>query len=182
MLKETPKSLRLVFAFFAGFSLLSVATMVVRGQFSDLVSWSSLLNLTFGVWFAYIALRFERLLRNPTPIKVVLVANIVLSVISFADSLQKREFRTEALWGFTLVILLLVYLLESVTRLSKEQQITKLLDRLEQKGALSAEERAVFGIDSPTTIERGELGVGRALIYVGVTALLLSLFFFIATR
>jgi hypothetical protein len=58
-----------------------------------------------------------------------------------------------------------------------------LLDRLEQKGVLSAEERAAIGIVPPKAIDaattRGLLRL--ALILFGVAAILIVLGFFFAT-
>ena len=119
MLKETPKSLRLYFALVAGMSLLPMSTAIVRGQFSDLVSWSTLLNVAFSVCFVYIVIRFERLLRNPTPIKVVLIVSMALGVISFVVSLQSG-LQTRQVGSFILAMLIFVYLMRSVTRLSNE--------------------------------------------------------------
>lgn len=119
MLKETPKSLRLYFAFIAGISLLPIATAIVRGQFSDLASWSSLVDAAFAVWFVYVAIRFERLLRNPTPIKALLIVSMASAVISFLASLQS-EIQTFPVGAFILSALIFIYLMKSVTRLSKE--------------------------------------------------------------
>lgn len=124
MLKETPKSLRLYFAFIAAISLLPIATAVVRGQFSALVSWDMLVNLVFGVAFATIAVRFHQLLRNPAPIKAVLIVSMISMLISFTASLR-GGLHTPAVIALILSFLIFVYLMRSVTRLSKEAHATQ---------------------------------------------------------
>ena len=60
-----------------------------------------------------------------------------------------------------------------------EQRVATLLDRLEQKGVLSAEERATIGIVPPKIIEVATLR--RALIVVAVVFIALLFLFFITT-
>ena len=60
-----------------------------------------------------------------------------------------------------------------------EQRIATLLDRLEQKGVLSTEERAAIGIVPPKIIEVA--GLRRALIVAAVVVLALVLLFYFAT-
>ena len=120
MLKETPKSLRLYFAFVAGLSLLPIAAVIFQGRLSDLVSLTMLLNFTMAGLFAYVVIRFQRLLRNPKPIVVILVASGTLSVISFVASWQGGTPTFAQVAGLTLAVLITLYLLKSVTRLSKE--------------------------------------------------------------
>lgn len=64
-----------------------------------------------------------------------------------------------------------------------EQRMATLLDRLEQKGVLSAEERAAIGIVHPKTVDAAaRRGIWRlALIILGGAAILIVLGFFFAT-
>lgn len=119
MLRETPKSLRLYFAFLAVLSLLPIAKAVVRGQFSDLVSWSTLVDLTLTVYLVYIVIRFEQLLRQPIIIKVWLIASMSSAAGYLAASLGS-EHQATAIGAVILSVLIFVYLMKSITRLSKE--------------------------------------------------------------
>lgn len=77
-------------------------------------------------------------------------------------------------WGMGAVYYLHLSLQERL-----ELKIALLLDRLEQKGVLSTEERAAIGIVPPKIIEATTMrGVCRALIYVGAAVLLLALLLF----
>jgi hypothetical protein len=64
-----------------------------------------------------------------------------------------------------------------------ERRIATLLDCLEQKGVISAEDRAAIGIVAPKTIDAATMrGVRRlALIIPGGAAILIALGFFFAT-
>lgn len=120
MFKETPKSLRLYFAVLAVISLLPMATTVFSGRFSDLVSWSTLVDFTATTILVHIAIRFEQLLRTPTVIKVWLIAGMGSAVSRLVISLG-GEHMLIAGGAVVLSALLFVYLMKSVTRLSREK-------------------------------------------------------------
>ncbi len=120
MFKETPKSLRLYFAVLAVISLLPMATTVFSGQFSDLVSWSTLVDFTATMILVHISIRFEQLLRTPTVIKVWLIAGMGTAVSRLVISLG-GEHMLIAGGAVVLSALLFVYLMKSVTRLSREK-------------------------------------------------------------
>lgn len=120
MFKETPESLRLYFVFCAAYQYLPMTTAAAQGRISGLVSLPMLVNFTVAVLFIYVAIRFKRLLRNPTPILVILVATWTLSAINFALSLRTGAPTVAEVVGFTLSVLIVLYLMKSVTRLSKE--------------------------------------------------------------
>ena len=121
MLKETPRSLRLYFAAIAFLSLWPVVAALAHARFSSLVSFPMLVNFTVGVVFGFVAIRFDRLLPAPTRIIVMLAGTWILSAIGFA--LQMRD-GTEKFGmlvaAFALSILIVLYLIKSVLRLSKE--------------------------------------------------------------
>lgn|GEM_PF-4324771 len=102
----------------------------------------------------------------------------VTALSACGDDLQNPWARLRLfVWG-----LMTVYYLNLTIQERLELRIALLLDRLEQKGVLSAEERAVIGVVPPKTIDEPTMrGVWRALIYVGVAALFIGLLFFIAT-
>lgn len=125
MLKETPRSLRLYFVLVAAFSFLSAAEPFVKGTVSTPIAWLSVgVGLAFGILYALIAIRFDALLRKPTPIQVVLIVNLVQATISFAASLLQGTALLRAILGFALSALIFVYLIRSVRRLSLEATST----------------------------------------------------------
>ena len=62
-----------------------------------------------------------------------------------------------------------------------EQRIVTLLDRLEEKGVLSAEERAAIGIGAPTPVEMRR---GRRITWImlGVAAILVAVLVVVSVR
>lgn len=76
-------------------------------------------NMTFTVVYLYIAFRFEKLLPKPTWIKVVLVVSMAWTAISLAISLRSGV-QVKLVATLILSLLLFVYLLKCVARLSAE--------------------------------------------------------------
>ena len=126
LLKETRESLRAYFVFAAVLSSHAatahrdaVTAAISSGKSSTLASVPMFVNLTFAVLFLYIALRFKKLLPKPALIKVVLAISMALAALSFAVSLRSGV-QVSSVATLILSLLLSVYLLKSVARLSTE--------------------------------------------------------------
>jgi small basic protein len=122
-LKETPKSLRLYFGVVAAVSFYYGVAMVAQGPLSPLVAVFSALNILFGALFSYIVVKFSALLHtNPSFIKWILAANLTFSVVGFGLSLLEGiQFGSVVV--LVLAVLIYVYLVRSVTRLSNEARL-----------------------------------------------------------
>lgn len=122
-LKETPKSLRIYFGLVAAASFYYALAMIAPGVISPLVVVFSLVNVVFGVLFTYIVVKFAALLHTkPSFIKKVLAANLMFSVIGFALSLL-GGMQLGPVISLVIAVILYVYLVRSVTRLSSEANI-----------------------------------------------------------
>jgi hypothetical protein len=120
MLKETPRSLRLYFVFVAALSSFYAVAPLAKGAVSTAIELLAVLvNFTFGVVYALIALRFDALLRKPAPIHVVLVINLAQAIIGFASSMR-QGMRQADVGTFVLTLFIIIYLMRSVRRLSHE--------------------------------------------------------------
>jgi hypothetical protein len=120
MLKETPSSLRLYFGIVSAVSLLWSVAGFMHGMGSLLVFALSLASGVFCILFGYIVVRFTALLsQNPGFIKNVLLGNLLLSIISFA-LVMMGGFQPSAFIRLLVAILIYVYLVKSVVRLSAE--------------------------------------------------------------
>jgi hypothetical protein len=117
-LKETAKSLRLYFGVIAALSFYYALKGLRQDETSRLVVAMCIVNVAFGVLFGYIAVRFSYLLQSkPGFLKTVIWANLLFAVLGFViaifGGLQPAHFV-----GLLLAVLISVYLIRSVTRLS----------------------------------------------------------------
>jgi hypothetical protein len=119
MLKETPRSLRQYFSLVAILSSFPLVFNVARGGYSTLLTPFALLNFASFAAFAYIVIRFYSLLPNPKFIQAVLGVGGIWTLIGFAFSLR-RGVDTRAVVVVVISLLVMVYLMKSVTRLSRE--------------------------------------------------------------
>jgi hypothetical protein len=119
MLKETHRSLRQYFAFVAVISFLSAAGAIISQRWSALASWPVAVNTTFCLLFTFVAVRFHRLIARPALIRAVLATSAALSLLGFVLSLRSG-IQVSSVATFVVSILIFVYLMRSVTRLSNE--------------------------------------------------------------
>ena len=118
LLKENPKSLRLYFGVIAAISLYCAVAPLMHGPLPSLEVVFSVVNIVFGVLFAYIAFKFSVLLpTKPAFIKRILGASLLASVVGFALSLPDG-LQLGQVGALILAVLITVYLTKSVTRLS----------------------------------------------------------------
>lgn len=117
--EETPQSLRLYFGLVAGFSLFFGSVALAQAQGSAIVIGLAAANIALGLLFGYIVYAFPRLLaRQPRFLKGVLIANFALSAVIFLLSAINGAL-LHALFRVIIAVVVFVYLMKSVSRLSQ---------------------------------------------------------------
>jgi len=120
MIEETSRSLRTYFGIVAAISIFAGYVASTQAHGSLLILTLAAANILLGVLFGYIVFKFAQLLpRKPKFIKSVLIGNFVLSLIIFLLS-SVGGLPPSAFWRFLVAVIVFVYLMKSVTRLSAE--------------------------------------------------------------
>lgn len=116
---EGSKSLRPYFVIAAGLSPIPWDEAISNGSRSTLAAVPWFVNMAFAVLFLTIAIRLEKLLPQPTLIKVVLAASMAWTAIRLAVSLQSGP-TVSSVTSLMLSLLVCAYVLKRVVRLARE--------------------------------------------------------------
>lgn len=119
MMKETSRSLRQYFALIAAITLIGVIGDLARGPLSSATVANVLTNLAQAMVLIYIAVRLPAMLPHPIFIQGVLGICGVWAVVCFVLSIGDGP-STQSIVVFVLSMLIVIYLMRSVARLSRE--------------------------------------------------------------